>query len=651
MSRFNPHCPNAAEVFDAAEKFKQRCLLDQGSLFLDGQTLWTAEHFQALIDNYVKQPDIGEGGFYDKLKGQLAGCQAIDVALMAEVFWIVNLGPTNLLAPAKLDRIKLIWNLKPVQVFPVQSPFTQTPVLAGLGSGGPGYNMYLWMEIVFAIQAFHAWASKPRSEREALLANSTAFAEWLDGIPSGKGRQFYHALCHVLFPDQFERIFSQTHKYKVAAAHEIWSPQVAESRLLLDAALLNLRKRLEAEHGQEIDFYLPPVGTLIPLAPTKASTNGKNPGSAGPSDASTLASEAAPKPYVAEGDAHNLDDDLRQADNLILYGPPGTGKTHEMQRRMKQVLANGEVYEFVAFHPSYSYEDFVGGLRPSAAPNGQGLVVKYESGPFLRMCEKAHKSPSERFTLFIDEINRANVAKVFGELIALIEPSKRVRAGSQPRVAKADDSLWVTVPGLPDPLGVPHNLDIIATMNTADRSIAMMDIALRRRFRFQECPPEPKRIAPATVGAIDLPALLQRLNDRLEYLLDRDHTIGHAVFMGITSLAELQQVLAQRLIPLLQEYFFEDMEKVRLVLTGHEAKNSKDSVFFKSRALSPSVLFPGAKQSVGTEVRPAFAVGDPGTWSEVHIMGLYGEAPVVTPLPASAGDPISEGAATLQNAG
>lgn len=646
MSRFNPHHPNAAEVFDAADKFKQRCLLDQSSLFLDGQTLWTAEHFEALVDNYVKQPDVGDGGFYDKLKGQLAGCQAIDVALMAEVFWIVNLGPTNLLAPAKLDRIKLIWNIMPVQAFPVQSPFVQTPVLTGLGSGGTGYSMYLWMEMVFAIQAFRDWATKPRSEREALLANGTAFAEWLDGIPAGKGRQFYHALCHVLFPDQFERIFSQNHKYKVAAAHEIWSPQVAESRLSLDAALLNLRKRLEVEHGQEVDYYCPPVGTLMAPSPAKTSTNGKSSDTAGPSGASTLVSEAVPKPYVGEGDANNLDD-LRQADNLILYGPPGTGKTHEMQRQMKRALANGEVYEFVAFHPSYSYEDFVGGLRPSAAPNGQGLVVNYQIGPFLRLCERAHKAPSERFTLFIDEINRANVAKVFGELIALIEPSKRVRAGTRPRGVKADDSLWVTVPGLPDPLGVPHNLDIVATMNTADRSIAMMDIALRRRFRFQECPPEPKRIEPAMVGAIDLPALLQRLNDRLEYLLDRDHTIGHAVFMGITSLAELQQVLAQRVIPLLQEYFFEDMEKVRLVLTG----NGKESVFFKSRTLSPSELFPGAKQAVGTEARPTFSVGEPSTWSEAHIMGLYGAAPVVASPPESAVDTPAEGAGTMQNAG
>lgn len=266
-----------------------------------------------------------------------------------------------------------------------------------------------------------------------------------------------------------------------------------------------------------------------------------------------------------------------------------------------------------------------------AAEDGAGVTVVFQKGPFLTLCKKAHANPTQQFTLFIDEINRANVAKVFGELITLIEPSKRVIAGSKVK----DEGAWVTLPGLPERFGVPDNLNIVATMNTADRSIAMMDIALRRRFRFQECAPEPTLIKPAMVGAVDLPALLQCLNDRLEYLLDRDHAIGHAVFMGITSLAELQQVLAQRVIPLLQEYFFEDMEKVRLVLTG----NGKDSVFFKSRSLSPSELFPGAKQAVGTEARSTFAVGNPSTWSEANIMGLYGAAPPAMATPAQSEKP------------
>ncbi len=481
-------------------------------------------------------------------------------------------------------------------------------------------------------------------QREALLNDAQAFASWLDSIPSGKGRQLYHTLCHVLFPESFERIFSQGHKYQVARAHKIWTPALGESRPAMDAALQDLRKRLEVQHQDSVDYYDLPVGTLVKqqgVQPGEVADKG----SGSPNETTDPAplSEQEPDPEYDEEAATNAKPTLRLADNLILYGPPGTGKTYEMQARMKEAFDKGEDFAFVAFHPSYAYEDFIGGLRPVAAKDGSGVVVVFQKGPLLTLCEKAHANPTQQFTLFIDEINRANVAKVFGELITLIEPSKRVIAGSKVNDAGA----WVTLPGLSTRFGVPDNLNIVATMNTADRSIAMMDIALRRRFRFQECPPEPKRIEPAMVGAIDLPALLQRLNDRLEYLLDRDHAIGHAAFLGITSLAALQQVLAQRVIPLLQEYFFEDMEKVRLVLTG----NGKDSVFFKSRSLSPSELFPGAKQAVGTEARRAFTVGEPGTWGEADIMGLYGAAPVVTPPPASPDDASADGDDTMQNAG
>ncbi len=627
MSRFNPHFPDSARIFEAADQFKKRCLLDQHSLLLDGQTLWTTEHFQVLIDKYVKQPDVGEGGFYDKLAGQLATCQPLDVALMAEVFWIVELGPNNLAGGTMINRLKRIWNIKPAAPFPEQSPFVAEAVLQGLGSAGTGYNTYLWTEMAFAVEAFAEFVAKPRIERESLLADGQKFAQWLDSVPSGKGRQFYHALCHVFFPDTFERIFSQRNKNQVARAHKIWTPALGESRPALDAALLDLRNRLETQHPGQVDYYSMPVGTLrgqqgshpskVPPQPRPATSD------APASGAVLRVAEHLPE-YEVEATI-DAPPTLRTADNLILFGPPGTGKTYDLLARRDQAFADGEDFAFVAFHPSYSYEDFIGGLRPWAAPNGAGVVVTFQKGPFILLCEKAHANPTQQFTLFIDEINRANVAKVFGELITLIEPSKRVIAGSKPN----DNGAWVTLPGLSERFGVPDNLNVVATMNTADRSIAMMDIALRRRFRFQECGPEPHLIEPTNVGAIELPKLLQRLNDRLEYLLDRDHVIGHALFMGIQSLAELQQVLAQRVIPLLQEYFFEDLEKVRLVLTG----NGKESVFFKSRSLSPAELFPGAKQTVGTETRPTFSVGDPAAWTELHVMGLYGAMPAVAGLP------------------
>ena len=427
--------------------------------------------------------------------------------------------------------------------------------------------------------------------------------------------------------------------------------------------------------------------------------------------------------------------------NQILYGPPGTGKTYNSVIKaleiiqpevIKQFKADGEKYEtykdkllpkynelkeagqieFVMFHQSYGYEEFVEGIKPipvgkhgneteqmiydvvdgvfksivkhindaqqnklvgnyerkftlnASSINIQAnLIQRGDSKFYLQPGSKVRKATTESFdrytypklrakfledakfkemeewfileteyqfssksaassivlgrqsngesewkeifeisnykdkhtvnknyVLIIDEVNRGNISKMFGELITLIDDSKR--AGNP-------EGMALTLPYSRDKFSVPNNLYIIGTMNTADRSIALMDTALRRRFEFVEMMPKYDRLSD-NVDGVNLQKLLEVINQRIEYLYDRDHIIGHAYFISVKKLTELNHAFANKIIPLLQEYFYDDWEKIRLVLADNQTDN-ENYQFIKSTKNSANNKLFGGKEVANIE--------------------------------------------------
>jgi len=642
MSRIIPDKPKSHLTYEAAEKFKQIALIGGRSLFLPDKRLWIPEHFEPLVTHYVDNPIVGsddERGskFWEKLPHQVGRCPPESVALCAEIYWSLVF-VSSFLKGSKIKRLKELWGMakEPLPKLDVASPFLDKDTMLGVGSTGTAYNVLLWMELSYAIRLFKSLAEMTVPERETLLADPWAFAKWMDKLDETGGRQFYHILCHALFPDSFERIFSEGGKETLARNPTFGVPKSARaSRPARDEALLEVRQRLEAEHApRQIDYYVfPPL-----LAPDESKKKRGRP----PKGSHSQGTPFAPIEEVEADDELDAEAEVLtgaikpwRPRNRIFFGPPGSGKTWVMETIRARRYRNGERVVFVSFHPSYSYEDFVEGYRPAPGQGGR-LGETPEPGPFREICESAHRHPDVRHTLFIDEINRANVAKVFGELITLLEPSKRCSPTPNLDFSEARSAARLQYSG--EILAVPANLDIVASMNTADRSVQSIDRALRRRFEFIETPADPRALPKEKVGGVDLRALLSAINDRIEFLLDREHAIGHALLIGVRNIWDLRRAFSRRVIPLLQEYFFDDPAKAKLALTG----SNKPSIFYVERELDAAALFDSSADIDGQEARVSIRPSaDLAEWKAADFIGLYLRGEILAAAIADLPVPVS----------
>lgn len=317
---------------------------------------------------------------------------------------------------------------------------------------------------------------------------------------------------------------------------------------------------------------------------------------------------------------------LERKGQILVYGPPGTGKTfHAMQaaeelaaagahgrtwaalrgeeRAALKATGTGQRIWTCTFHPAYGYEDFVEGLFPR--PTESGLAFEPRPGLFRSICQSAEQYPDETFVLVIDEFNRGDAARIFGELLTLLELDKRGR-------------IHVVLPHSRSAFTVPQNVRVIATMNTSDRSIALLDAALQRRFGKIELLPEPAILGDAAVDDISLAGLLTAINRRLLDVLGdraRDLQVGHAYFMRdgrpLATRSSLRDVVRHDLLPLLQDYCGDDPRQLQR-LVGDQLFDVQARRFHRERLSDgQEELLTEALLGWGEEVRAvAFASED-----------------------------------------
>lgn len=455
MARYSENDTSA--IYAIADQWRKTCLIEGKSLLWNGEDIWTEHNLQEFKKHYTDQPDESKRTFEEKFKLQLEPASADVTRLACEIVLVYFLFTSTVSGNRKRELITEIASWKNIEIAG-EGARLLSALDTGIGGTGQAYNQRRPFEIAYLGNVALQLAVTQPSERKAILDNHLRFRQVLDDVAPDSTMAMRHIVLNLLFPEEYERIASRTHKQLIAETFaDMLDPNEIPEQI--DDKLFAIRTALKKLlPNEDLDFYWPPLREC----------------------------------WFVSGEEDDLNplQALSIKRQVIFYGPPGTSKTFEAKDLADRLIRKGllrlmrpkRFFEDpaavndivrkrtrrVQFHPGYSYEDLVRGLQLT-----DGGKTTYSDGILLRLIEEIEKDPPEQsdlpFVLILDEMNRADLSKVLGECFSLLEDRDAVV-----QLAGQDET--------PREISIPAKLHIIGTMNLIDQSLEQVDFALRRRF-------------------------------------------------------------------------------------------------------------------------------------------------------------------------
>lgn len=475
--------PGTEPTLEAAAQWRDRCLLEDGSVFAE-ERLWTKENIQEAITNFVERPDEGDRGFLAKLEDQLAPTSPGATQLVAEMLWVLFLFPSNVGQNKKIEIVSTVWGWSGATL-PSNHPMFNA-LGRGIGSGGMGFNNYRPFELQFLILFTQAWKSKPIVEQQTLSKSPWLFAEFTDSVEGADRRQFRHMLLHLLFPDTFERVASKSDKTQIDAGFRellasvtLTPEETSTTAIARDRRLARIIRLLRQQNpGEWVDFYKRPFVEKWRPDDTQKGTNGSPPRAAHVSEnkrstepddqneqelpnLSTIGEAIrAAGLRISDRTLRRYHLALHSRGFVILSGISGSGKTWLAEEYAKAAKAR---YLVVPVAPNWTTnEDLLGFADP--------LSGQYRDTPFSRFLREAaaeHLEASSKgrqardFYVILDEMNLARVEYYFATFLSKME--LRIREGTS-RIDLGSDSVLLA-----------PNLKFVGTVNVDETTHGFAD--------------------------------------------------------------------------------------------------------------------------------------------------------------------------------